>query len=29
VVDNFNLCLRDFLIHQRMDLLPIVPPQAD
>jgi hypothetical protein len=27
-VDNVNRCLRDFLIHQRMNLLPIVPPQA-
>jgi hypothetical protein len=27
-VDNVNRCLRDFLIHQRMDLLPIVPPHT-
>jgi hypothetical protein len=29
VIDNFNLCLSDFLSHQRMDLFPIVPPGAD
>jgi hypothetical protein len=29
VVDNFNLCLRDFLFHQRLDLFPIMPPHAD
>ncbi|OGP52471.1 MAG: hypothetical protein A2Y65_05950 [Deltaproteobacteria bacterium RBG_13_52_11] len=26
VVTNFNLCLRDFLFHQRADLFPILPP---
>ena len=29
VVANFNLCLRDFLFHQRADLFPILPPHAD
>jgi len=29
VVANFNLCLRDFLFHQKADLFPILPPYAD
>ena len=29
VVANFNLCLKDFLLHQRAELFPILPPPAD
>lgn len=29
VVTNFNLCLRDSLLRQRAEVLPILPPQTD
>jgi hypothetical protein len=29
VAANFNYCLRDFLLHERAVLFPIVPPHAD
>ena len=29
VAANFNYCLRDFLLHDRAALFPIVPPHAD
>jgi len=29
VVANFNYCLRDFLLHDRAEVLPLVPPPAD
>ncbi|MBW2038799.1 MAG: hypothetical protein JRI46_04270 [Deltaproteobacteria bacterium] len=28
VITNFNLCLRDFLLHQRTKIFPILPPHA-
>ena len=29
VFANFNLCLKDFLFHQRAGLFPVLPPHAD
>lgn len=29
VVANFNYCLKDFLLHDRAEVLPLVPPRAD
>jgi hypothetical protein len=29
VVANFNYCLRDFLLHDRAEVFPLVPPRAD
>jgi hypothetical protein len=28
-VANFNYCLRDFLLHDRAEVFPIIPPHAD
>jgi hypothetical protein len=28
-VANFNYCLRDFLLHDRAEVLPLIPPHAD